>query len=251
MKAPRAWSISPTRTEEPIDDVPSSGRTVPSSRPRSVVLPDPLGPVMASRSPRSTCTVTGPSVKSLRRTTAPRGRGHHLARRRRSGDGEPQLPLLAGLVDLVQPLDHLLGAPGLAGQLLAGGDVVVADELVLLGLVRPGGARALVGPGPLRPRPFGERADGVGVLLVPLAGVGPGPLPFLQVGVVAAAVQVGLLLVQVELQHLVDGAGQELPVVADHDDADVGAGARTVRGCPGRPGQDRWSVRPAAGRRTG
>ncbi len=36
-----------------------------------MVFPEPLAPVMATRSPRSTCSVTGPRVKAPRRTVAP------------------------------------------------------------------------------------------------------------------------------------------------------------------------------------
>lgn len=57
----------------------------------------------------------------------------------------------------------------------------------------------------------------VGVLLVPLAGVPARGLALLQVGRVATAVQVDLLLGEVELQHLGDRAHQELAVVADDD----------------------------------
>ncbi len=46
-----------------------------------------------------------------------------------------------------------------------------------------------------------------------------GPLALLQIGVVAAAVEVDLLLRQVEFEDLGDGPGQELAVVADHDGA--------------------------------
>ena len=71
-KRPRAWSISPIRTAGPRDAVPSSSGTRPSSAPSRVDLPEPLAPVIATRSPQSTCRSTGPSVNSPRRTTAPR-----------------------------------------------------------------------------------------------------------------------------------------------------------------------------------
>ena len=101
---------------------------------------------------------------------------------------------------------------------------MVADELVALGAVPSGGPGALVGPGPLRAGPFGQGADGLGVLLVALAGLRAGTLAFAEVGVVAAAVEVPAVLVAVELEDLGGGAGQELAVVADHDDAGGGVG---------------------------
>src|SRR5690606_27798130 len=148
--------------------------------------------------------------------------GDDLTRRWRAGDREAQLPLLAGLGDLDESFDHPVGAPRLGRELLGGGDVVVADELVALGAVPSGGPGALVGPGPLRAGPFGQGAAGLGVLLVALACLGAGTLAFAEVGVVAAAVEVPAVLVAVELEDLGGGAGQELAVVADHDDAGVG-----------------------------
>ena len=73
----------------------------------------------------------------------------------------------------------------------------------------------------------------VGVLLEVLAGVPAGDVPLLQVGLVAAAVEVDLLLGEVEFEDLGDGAGQELAVVADDDRAGAQALHEALRGVPG------------------
>lgn len=69
----------------------------------------------------------------------------------------------------------------------------------------------------------------VGVLLIALAGVPAGGLPLLQVGRVATAVQVDLLLREVQLQHLGDRTHQELAVVADDDGARAQAGHEALQ----------------------
>src|SRR5659263_776543 len=79
----RAWSTSPIATLDPSDALPAASGARPSSACSSVVLPDPFTPVIAIRSPASTCRSTGPSVKAAppsgpasglppRCTTAPR-----------------------------------------------------------------------------------------------------------------------------------------------------------------------------------
>ena len=71
-RAPRAWSSSPTTTRLPSVAVPLSGWRWPSSRPRRVDLPDPLGPTMETRSPCARSRVTGPKVKLPRTRVASR-----------------------------------------------------------------------------------------------------------------------------------------------------------------------------------
>ena len=146
--------------------------------------------------------------------------GDDLPGARCGGDAQPQLPLLARLVDDLEPFDHPVGLTGLGRLLLGGGDRVVPDELVLLDVARPAGAAAggphpLVRPGPLGAGPVGERVPGAGVLLVRLTGVPPGDLALLEVGVVATAVGRHPLQAAVDLDDGRHGRGQEGPVVAD------------------------------------
>ncbi|CAM5673088.1 hypothetical protein SFUMM280S_09418 [Streptomyces fumanus] len=86
------------------------------------------------------------------------------------------------------------------------------------------GVDALVHPGALHLGAVLEGGALVGVLLVLVPGVPAGHLAFLQVGVVAAAVEVDPLLGEVEFEDLGDGAGEELAVVADDDRAGAQAG---------------------------
>ena len=71
--------------------------------------------------------------------------------------------------------------------------------LVVVGGLAPRVAHALLHPRPLRARALLERSARVGVLLVRLARVPPLDLALLEVGVVAAAVDVDLALREVEL----------------------------------------------------
>ena len=86
----------------------------------------------------------------------------------------------------------------------------------------PGVRHALLHPRALGAGPLLQAGAGVGVLLVGLAGVPPRDLALLEVGRVAAAVDVDLLLGQVELDDPGDRPGEELAVVADEH----GAGAQ-------------------------
>ena len=182
-------------------------------------MPEPLAPVIATRSPQSTCRSTGPSVNAAAPDDGAAQGGDDRAGAGRGGDLHPQLPLLARLLDDVEPLDPPVGLPGLGGLLLRRRPVVRLDVLVaVLGLLDRV-ADALGHPVALHPGPRLEPRLRVGVLLVLLAGVPPGDLPLVQVGVVAAAVDADQLLGEVELDDPGDGAGQELAVVADDHDA--------------------------------
>ena len=154
-------------------------------------------------------------MNSPRRTTAAAQRRHDRAGAGRGGDLHPQLPLLARLLDHVQPLDQPLGLARLGGLLLGGLGPELAADLVVVGRLAAGVADALLHPGALRARPLLERGAGVGVLVVVLAGVPAGDLPLLQVRLVAAAEVAHLLLRQVELDDPGHRAGEELAVVAD------------------------------------
>ena len=117
--------------------------------------------------------------------------GHDRAGARRRGDLQPQLPLLARLLDDLQALDPPVGLLGLGALLLRGRPVVRLDVLVAVGGLLDRVADALGHPVALHPRPRLERGLRVGVLLVLLAGVPPGDLPLGQVGLVAAVVAPG------------------------------------------------------------
>ena len=188
-------------------------------------LPEPFAPVIATRSAQSIWRSTGPKREVAAPDHGAAQRGDHRAGARRGGDLHPQLPLLARLLDHVQPLDQPLGLPGLGGLLLAGSRRGPCGRSCRC---RCALRRALRTPLSIQARCVRARAcrpgPGVGVLLVLLAGVPAGDLPLLQVGRVAAAVGVDLLLGEVELDDPGDGAGQELAVVADHDGAGAQAG---------------------------
>jgi hypothetical protein len=83
---------------------PTSAGCARAAAPSSVDLPAPLGPVTATRSRTSSCRSTGPSV-NVRGDRGGARHGDDVAGSRRCGDRELQLPLLARLVDHVQPLE--------------------------------------------------------------------------------------------------------------------------------------------------
>jgi hypothetical protein len=140
---------------------------------------------------------------------------HHRAGPGRRGDLHAQLPLLARLVDHLQPLDQALGLAGLGGLLLGLLGAELLTDLVVVRRLAVRVAHPLLHPGTLRARTLLQAGADLGVVLVLLAGVAAGHLPLLQVRLVAAAVRVDLVLGEVELDHPGDGAGEELPVVAD------------------------------------
>src|SRR6185312_228413 len=146
-------------------------------------------------------------------------RGHDRTRPRRGRDLHPQLPLLARLLHGVKPLDQALGLAGLRRLLLGRFGAELPPDLVVVRLLAAGIPDPLLHPGALRPGPFLEPGAPGGVLVVGLALVPPGYLPFGQVGGVATAERPDLLLAEVELDHASHGPAQELPVVADHDHA--------------------------------
>ena len=207
--------------------------------------------MIASRSPQSTCRSTGPSVKSPRRTTAPRRVATTRAGPRRRGDLQPQLPLLARLLDHLEPLDPPVGLLGLGRLLLRRRAVLGLDVLVAVLRLLDRVADALGHPVALHAGPRLEPRLRVGVLVVLLARVPPGDVPLHQVGVVAAVVHADELLGEVELDHPGHRPGEELAVVADDDDAGARARRRTARAGRARRGRGRWSARRAAGRRSG
>lgn len=152
-------------------------------------------------------------------------RGDHGAGARSRRDLHPQLPLLARLLDDVQPFDHALGLTGLRGLLLARlAAELAADLVVVVVRLAPRVLDALVHPGALHLGAVLEGGLLVGVLLEVVAGVPTGRLALLQVGLVAAAVEVDLVLGEVEFEDLGDRAGEELAVVADDHRARAQAG---------------------------
>ena len=216
---PRAWSISPIRTAGPRDAVPSSSGTRPSSAASSVDLPEPFAPVIASRSPQSTCRSTGPSVNPPRRTTAPRRVATTAPARGAAAISSRSSHSLRGSSttssrSIRRSVCFAFAACFSDDAAVLGLDVLVA-VLRLLDRV----ADALGHPVALHAGPRLEPGLGVGVLLVLLARVPAGHVPLHQVGVVAAVVHADQLLGEVELDDPGHGAGEELAVVADDDDA--------------------------------
>ena len=93
---PRAWSISPTTTPGPMYRSPDASGRRPSSARSSVVLPEPLGPTMATRSRPADLEVDRARAgTSPRSTTAPLEAQHHVAAagaRRRARSAGPSPP---------------------------------------------------------------------------------------------------------------------------------------------------------------
>ena len=181
-------------------------------------MPAPLGPVMPIRSPASTCARdrTEPEVAQAAGGLV-EGRDDP-ARPGRGGDVELQHPLLARLLDLVEPGDARLHLADLLRLLLRGLGGRLAPDLVVVGVLLHRVAHALRAPLALGAGARHEVGAGAGVLLVGLPRVAPGDGPLLQEGVVAAVVDRDLALGQVELHDPGDAAGQELAVVRDEDD---------------------------------
>jgi hypothetical protein len=117
------------------------------------------------------------------------------------------------------------GLPGLRRLLLAGlAAELAADLVVVVVRLAAGVLDALVHPAALHLRTVLERGALVGVLLEVVAGVPTCHVPLLQVRLVAAAVEVDLVLGQVEFEDLGDRAGEELAVVRHDDRARAQAG---------------------------
>ena len=162
--------------------MPSSSGTRPSSAASSVDLPEPFAPVIATRSRPVDLQVDRPERERRRGAPPRRAASPHRARPRRRGDLHPQLPLLARLLDHLEPLDHPVGLPGLGRLLLRLASHVARG--CLSGSVRLAArvADALVHPVALHPGARLQVGLRLGVLLVLLAGVPAGHLPLVQVG---------------------------------------------------------------------
>ena len=130
--APRAWSTSPTTTPGPSDTDPAASSARPSSAASSVDLPDPLAPVIATRSAQSTWRSTGPSAKAPRRTTAPARHRDDRPGPGRGRDLQLELPFLARLLHHLQALDQPVGLARLGGLLLGGLGAELAPDLVVV-----------------------------------------------------------------------------------------------------------------------
>ena len=132
---------------------PCRARSRPSRRRSSVVLPAPLGPVMPIRSRALTCSEAGPNRKSPRcRRRLVEGRDDR-ARPGRGADAELQHPLLARLLDLVEPGDPRLHLAHLLGLLLRRLGRGLAADLVVVGALLHRVADALRAPLALGARP--------------------------------------------------------------------------------------------------
>ncbi len=201
--------------------MPLIRRDAPQQQAQQRRLPRPVG-----SGDRDAVAVVESRVDGAEREAAPAhdgsaGPGHDVAGARRGGDRQLQDPLLAGLVDHLEALDHPVGLGGLRGLFLAGPSGVGADVLVPLHAASLGlahrGLGALVHPGALHPRACLQCAAAPGVVLVGLARVAPPDGALLEVGVVAAAVDDDPLQGAVDLDDRGGGVRQQLAVVADHE----------------------------------
>ena len=184
----------------------------PSSAASSVVLPEPLAPTRATRSPRPTWAETGPTVKAPLRATTWSRVSTTSAEGGAARDRVAQVPLLAGLLHLRQPLDGVADA---RRPLVHAAGPVLAVLLLQL--------HARPEPGRLRPSLAGPLGLAAGLLdeVLPLAGVGlvgglrlrPGQRPGLPVLRPAAGVVVHRLLRQVEFEDGGRDGVEERPVV--------------------------------------
>ena len=182
-------------------------------------MPAPFGPVMPIRRRASTCSDAGPKVQSPRSHDSLVERRDDRARARRRADRELQHPLLARLVDLLEPGDARLHLPHLARLLLRRVDARRASDLVVVGALPHRVAHALGRPLPLGAGPRLEVGLRAGIRLVGLARVTPGHLALLEIGLVAAVVDRDRVLGEVELDDARDAPGEELAVVRDEHDA--------------------------------
>ena len=242
--APRAWSTSPTTTPGPSAALPVVERQPAEQRGRAAsTCPTPLAPVIATRSrpvdlqvDRAEGEVAAPHHRAAQRGDDRAGAG-------RGGDLHPQLPLLARLLDHLQPLDQPLGLPGLGGLLLASPRRGTCGRSCRCPVAL---RRALRTPFSIQARCMRARASsagpGVGVLLVVLAGVPAGDLALLQVGRRSRRRRrVTCCWARSSSTTRVDGAGEELAVVADHARCRR-AGPSTNRSSRSRPSRSRSLV---------
>ena len=215
----RACSTSPTTTLGPSVARPADGSMRPSSTSSSVVLPEPLAPTSATRSPVPTTRSIGPEREVATFDDDAVEAGDDIAGAAGRGDRQAQLPRLARLVDDVEALHRPLRAGRPAGELLGLVDPERADVLVRLVVRRPLDlGQALLRPLPLALRPAGERAPLGVVLLEPLPRRPPRRLPLVEVGLPAAAEDRGAVGELVDLEDVGDGPGEERAVVADEHD---------------------------------
>ena len=132
---------------------PLASSTSPSSARSSVVLPEPLGPRIATRSCQATSRSIGPSRNE---PSSHHGRveaGDDVAGPAGGLELELELPGLPRLVDDLEPLDRLLGGLDLGRHLLGALRLEVREELVVVGLLRLGVLDAR-----RRPTPAGSAA---------------------------------------------------------------------------------------------
>ena len=108
---------------------PTTSGSRPSSAPSSVVLPEPLGPTMASRSPQPISRSTGPSRNAPRSTTAPASRATTSPLRGAAASSSRSSQPSHGLSTDVEPLERLLGGLHLGRLLLRRRDLEVAMNL--------------------------------------------------------------------------------------------------------------------------
>ena len=151
-----------------------------------------------------------------------RQRGHDVPAAPGCPEAQPQLPLLARLLDHLEPvrLAHGCRCPGT--ELLSALCPGMPDVLVWF---LPAGSRAVCRPFP-GTRPFSLPAGTLGQLVAP-GGIGlvflPGAHPVaLELGLVgreSAAVTAGPVRVLVQLDHLAGHPLQEGPVVGHHHEA--------------------------------
>ena len=190
-KVRRTWSTSPTTTLRPSQARPEVSGSRPSSAASRVDLPEPLGPVTATRSPRRTARSTGPSRKPPRSTTAaaspatssgPRVAGSSASRSSHGSRGSSTSSSRSSWREPARRPPPRDCAPASLGR---------PDVLVRLGRPRP--ARWSRRAWPCRAHSFSRRARSSqcrALLVVGLVGRlrgGPGPLALLEVGREAAA----------------------------------------------------------------
>ena len=143
--------------------------------------------------------------------------GDDVAAPRRVGHVEAELPRLSRLVDRLEPFHRPLGLRGLAGELF--GLIHPEVDDVLVALAGPTDLRLpLLGPFALRLCAVGQCPPLAVVLLVSLPGLGPSPVPLLEVCPPPAAEQRDRLAELVDLGHVGDHPVEEATIVAHEED---------------------------------
>ena len=212
----RAWSSVPIRTPGPIQRVPAASARWPIRASTSVVLPEPLGPTSATRSPHASSRSSGPRTKVPRRSSRAVEPDGDVAGALAAAEAQLQLPALPRLLDHLQALDRLLASRAPWTPASPSAPRAVAHELVRLGAGGGLGLRRRVSAHwRWRARAVGQAVALRGEGLVALLGVAGGGRAQLEVARPAAAVLrrgVGDL---VDLEHAGDRAGEERAVVGD------------------------------------